>query len=310
MKFLNSKAIFFFAFFLTFISAFSQNRFEHKCEENSELKATLKKIVCTLSNDSMEGRAAGSEGEKKAKNYLLHYLENIGFKEITTQSFSFLRDSVRLDTAYNIIARINNKADSTIIFGAHYDHIGFGGPKSRSLTNKKIHNGADDNASGVALMLLLAGNLLKSSQRKFNYIFVGFSAHEDGLFGSEDFLTQKKEDLSKTKLMLNFDMVGRLDTANPVLKIIRSEKAICFDSLLKKVNHSFFNLKFDETGSSKTDASAFENRGNSTITFTTGTHDDYHKISDDPEKINFEGIFAITNYLENFILSLPKEMGR
>ncbi|MBU0489307.1 MAG: M28 family peptidase, partial [Bacteroidetes bacterium] len=112
---------------------------------------TLKEIVYTLAADSMLGRAAGSEGELIARKYLLscfHKMDLAPISKTYIQEFTFPKDSANLDTAYNVYGYIDNNADSTIVIGAHYDHIGFGGPKSRSLTSNKIHSGADDNASG------------------------------------------------------------------------------------------------------------------------------------------------------------------
>lgn len=263
----------------------------------------IKQIVYTLASDSMQGRAAGSEGEERAKNYLVSYYKKIGLVALNgsyIEKFMFPKDSTHTASAMNVIGMLDNKAPSTIVIGAHYDHIGMGGPKSRSLTSNKIHNGADDNASGVAMMLMLA-EYLKTSN-KFNYLFIAFSAHEDGLYGSKAFVAENKYDLSKIKLMLNFDMVGRLDTANPILKAVRSEKDIYLDSLLNCVSHNKFQLKINKSNISRTDASVFTNNNIPAITFTTGTHDDYHKVSDDAEKINYNGLYEIFEYF-NLLLN-------
>ncbi len=257
----------------------------------------------------MIGRAAGSAGEEKAKKYLVNYFSEIGIvplKSTYIQKFTFPKNATIIDTAYNLVGYINNKADSTIIIGAHYDHLGFGGTKSRSLTSNKVHNGADDNASGVAMMLSLAEELKKSENKEFNYLFIAFSAHEDGLFGSEAFISEKVYDFSKIKLFLNFDMVGRLDTANPILIAIRSEKAPYLVPLLNSVSNNNFQLKINESNIAKTDASVFISNNIPTITFTTGIHDDYHKISDDAEKINYEGMEIIFNFTKSVLLGLQE----
>lgn len=281
-------------------SVFSQS---NKCIEK------FKKIVYTLADDSMQGRAAGSEGEQKAKNYLLNYFNEMKLTDINIQKFTFSKDSMQIDTAYNLSGYIDNKTDSTIIIGAHYDHIGFGGPKSRSLTNKKIHPGADDNASGVAMMLSLAEYFKKSGNKKFNYLFIAFSAHEDGLYGSEAFVAEKIYDLNKVKLMLNIDMVGRLNIANPILKAIRVEKDNYLDSSLNKSVDYSFQLNISGDNINYTDAGIFIKNNVPAISFTTGTHDDYHKVSDDAEKINYEGLYLITKYIEGFLHEINKNSG-
>lgn len=280
---------------LPFYFAYSQNKKDIE---------KLKKITYTLADDSMLGRAAGSEGEEKAKRYLLNYYTEVGLSPVKssfTQEFIFPIDSTLTDTTYNLIGFIDNKTDSTIIIGAHYDHIGMGGAKSRSLTGNKIHNGADDNASGVAIMLSLAEYLKKAGSKKFNYLFIAFSGHEDGLYGSEAFVTEVKYDLNKVKLMLNFDMVGRLDTVNPMLRIIRREKDDYLDSMLIQTKPEAIQLRFTEDNINHTDCSAFIKNNIPAITFSTGIHDDYHKVSDDAEKINYDGMYLIAEYIGKFI---------
>lgn len=282
-------------------------------QDNKDIEK-LKEIIYTLADDSMLGRAAGSEGEERAKNYLVNYFKKIGLTNTYIQEFTFPKDSIHIDTAYNLIGLIDNKADSTIIIGAHYDHLGMGGAKSRSLTSNKVHNGADDNASGVAMMLMLAehlktSNIKHQTSKKFNYLFIAFSAHEDGLYGSEAFVTEKKYDLNKIKLMLNFDMIGRLDTKNPVLKVMRNSDENCLDSSLNNSVGKSFHLNITGDNINLTDAGIFIKNNIPSISFTTGMHDDYHKISDDAEKINYEGMNEITKYIEGFLLEINKNSG-
>lgn len=283
---------------LLFFSVFSQSY--KNCEK-------FKTIISTLADDSMQGRSAGTEGAEKAEKYLVNYYKKIGLKTIQgtyIQKFAFPKDSSHIDTAMNINGMIDNKADLTIVIGAHYDHLGTGGPKSRSLTTKKIHDGADDNASGVAMMLMLAEQLKKSGNKKFNYLFVAFSAHEDGLYGSESFVNEKIIDLNKIKLMLNFDMVGRLDVTAPIFKATKNEKDFYLDTLLNTTDHPNFEVKIADDNLSKSDASVFDKNNISTITFSTGMHDDYHKVSDTAEKINYEGMNRISEYLYSFLLKI------
>jgi aminopeptidase-like protein len=275
--------------------------------KENESKDKLMKIVYTLSADSMLGRAAGSLGEGKAKKYLMEYFKHTGLTALNgsyIQSFTFSKDSVTNDSASNIVGLIDNKKDSTIIIGAHYDHIGFGGPKSRSFTHNKIHNGADDNASGVAVMLILAEQLNKSTKKKYNYLFIAFSAHENGLYGSKDFITKKTFNLNKVKLMLNLDMVGRLDIINPILKVIKKDENNYLDTLLNKVTNRQFKVTITADNIDRTDAAVFTQNKVSAISITTGIHDDYHKTTDDADKINYNGMYLIMEYLKNIISAL------
>ncbi|MBU0486405.1 MAG: DUF4910 domain-containing protein, partial [Bacteroidetes bacterium] len=293
--------------FTSFLLSVFCNSFPQNTTTDNILK--LKEIVYTLSADSMIGRSAGGEGEIIARTFLLKFFQETGlspFEGTYFQEFTFPKDSSHLDTAYNVYGYIDNKSDSTIVVGAHYDHIGFGGPKSRSLANNKVHNGADDNASGVAMMLLLAENFSKSEIQKYNFLFIAFSAHEDGLFGSFAFVKGKKHALSNVKLMINMDMVGRLDTIEPFLKVIRKDSNVYFDSLLSKIDHQKFRLLFTDNNISHTDASVFAKQNIPTLSFTTGMHDDYHKVSDDPEKINYDGMCEISNYIISLLVELNR----
>ena len=269
----------------------------------------LKKVVYTLAADSMQGRNAGTLGEARARNYILSQYKSIGLKPVHgsyTQKFLFKRDSTHIDTATNITGIIDNKADSTIIIGAHYDHIGFGGLKSRSLTSSKIHPGADDNASGVAMMLALAEHLKKEGGKKYNYLFVAFSAEEEGLYGSQTFAKSKLYDSTKIKLMINLVMVGRLNTVKPFFKMIHDKKDNCYDTLLSKTTQNKFKLRITDENIINTDAEAFIKKNITSLSFTTGIHEDYHKTSDVADKINYDGMLAIANYLENFLDTICK----
>jgi len=286
--------------FLTRVFVFSQN---------SEVSRTLqlKQIVYTLASDSMQGRAAGSIGALKAEKYLVGYYKEIGLAPLNgtyIQTFVFSQDSLHIDTAMNLIGLIDNKADSCIVIGAHYDHIGLGGARSRSLTNKKVHPGADDNASGVAVLLMLAEYLKKSELIGYNYYIVAFSAEEDGLFGSQNFIDKNKP--SNIKLMINFDMVGRLDSISPKLKVTRNTNLNYLDStLIIAANRKLKLIISDEKVLS--DASAFEKNNIPSISYTTGSHDDYHKISDTADKINYRGLNEIIEYVFR-VISLEKKI--
>jgi aminopeptidase-like protein len=264
---------------------------------------SLKNIISTLCSDSMGGRKAGTFYEEKAAYYIADQLEKMKIRKLNGDyffSFSFKADTGITDTAINIIGFIDNKADSTIVIGAHYDHIGLGGSKSRSLSSNKIHPGADDNASGVAALLLISDYLKTKGSKNSNYCIALFSGHEEGLFGSKDFVNKKYIDLSNIKLFINLDMIGRLDTSAKNLVIQVAETNPFFDSIFKSVPHPEFNVirRSLPTG----ECTPFVNQEISCLSFTTGTHDDYHKLSDTPDKINYTGLSAIVHFIEQIIV--------
>jgi Zn-dependent M28 family amino/carboxypeptidase len=256
----------------------------------------LKFCVETLASDSMGGRKPGTIYDLKAANFIAEQFKSCKIKpfqkNIYFQNFNYTYDSSLYKTR-NVIAVINNKATENIIIGAHYDHIGLGGKRSRSYGKHEIHNGADDNASGVALMLGLARQLKKQKSKKYNFIFVAFSGHEDGLFGSRYFTESNIVDFSSVKLMINLDMLGRADNITPSLFIASNDSLTLANSL----NLTASTLKIKAKELPPGDHSAFEAYHIPVLYFTTGMHDDYHKTSDDAKYINYKSM----SYIEEFI---------
>jgi Zn-dependent M28 family amino/carboxypeptidase len=264
---------------------------------------SLKEIVSILCSDSMGGRKAGTQYEKKAALYIAQLLEKNKIGKLNGDyfsPFSFQPDSGKTDTAINIIGFIDNKAKKTILISAHYDHIGFGGRYSRSPLSKKIHPGADDNACGVAALLKISAYLETEGPKNSNYCIAFFSGHEEGLFGSNDFVNNKYIDLSNIELVINLDMIGRLDTSVKNLVILGEENNTVFDSIFIAIPHPAFNVV--RRSLSQGDYTPFNKQGIPCLSFTTGIHDDYHKPSDTPDKINFSGLSAIINFIEQMIV--------
>ena len=187
----------------------------------------LKEDVNFLASDLLEGRETGSEGAKKAANYIASRFKEIGLTSKGTegyfQEFSFSpkknphaqpveNDSIKI-IARNVIGFIDNQSENTIIIGAHFDHLGFGDDGSLYKGDPAIHNGADDNASGVAALILLA-EVLKDRNLNNNYLFITFSGEEKGLFGSNYFSKNPTVSLENVNYMINMDMVGRLNEEN------------------------------------------------------------------------------------------------
>ncbi|MDX1349792.1 MAG: M20/M25/M40 family metallo-hydrolase, partial [Putridiphycobacter sp.] len=205
-------------------------------------------------------------------------------------------------TGRNIIGFIDNKKAKTIVIGAHYDHLGYGAEGSLSDAKNEIHNGADDNASGVAAMLSLAKKLY-GKPLSTNVLFIAFSGEEKGLWGSNYFVknaTINKEDI---KYMINMDMVGRLDS-NKRLAIYGIGTSPDFPPVLEETNVFGFKNTYDSSGVGPSDHTSFYLEDIPVLHFFTGQHKDYHRPSDDTEFINFAGLAMVTDYIESIILKL------
>jgi aminopeptidase YwaD len=192
-------------------------------------------------------------------------------------------------TTANIASFIEGyESNEWVVVGAHYDHLGYGGYGSGSRVPDEIgiHNGADDNASGVGMVLMMA-EYFKKNPPKSNMAFVLFGAEEVGLLGSKYFVENLPFPKEKIKAMVNFDMVGRVEDS--VLKIIGVNTAEEFKPLLEQLNNPL-KLSLGQGGYSGSDQAAFYAENIPVLFFNSGLHDDYHKPTDDIEKINYEGM--------------------
>ena len=193
-------------------------------------------------------------------------------------------------TTANVASYIEGtESNEWVVVGAHYDHLGYGGygSGSRVPDEKAIHNGADDNASGVAMVLMIA-EYYKKHPPKTNMAFVLFGGEEMGLLGSKYFMKHLPFPENKIKVMVNLDMVGRV--RDSVIKIIGVNTAKEFKPLLEKWQHDPLNLSLGEGGYSGSDQASFYADDIPVLFFNSGLHDDYHTPNDDSDKINFEGM--------------------
>ena len=293
----------FLAKFIFFISIIS-------CQQNISYENRINDDVNYLSNDKLEGRKTGSKGEQIAADYIADRFKNLKIKAKGTntyfQDFNFNKPSSPHDQASfdetendtmisskNVIGYIDNNAEYTIVIGAHYDHLGYGGEGSLHV-GSEIHNGADDNASGTALMLDLASQL-KFNNRNNNYLFIAFSGEEMGLLGSNYFVKNPTIDLSSINYMINLDMVGRLKE-DKSLAIYGVGTSPIFKQTINSNNESF-NLIENESGVGPSDHTSFYINDIPVLHFFTGQHSDYHKPSDDADKVNFDGVKEISDYI-------------
>lgn len=206
--------------------------------------------------------------------------------------------------AQNLIAYLDNNAPSTIVIGAHYDHLGYGEDEnSRHTGEPEIHNGADDNASGTAAVIELAKLLKEKGDKRFNYLFTHFSGEELGLYGSKYLTENPPIDLKKVNYMINLDMVGRLNDSSKVLTVGGVGTSPSWGSILPQP--TAFTLKFDSSGTGPSDHTSFYRKEIPVLFFFTGLHTDYHKPSDDAERINYDGMVSIVRYIEEILNNTP-----
>lgn len=213
-------------------------------------------------------------------------------------------------TGHNVVAYLDNGAATTVVLGAHFDHLGYGEDGNSMLRTgeKLIHNGADDNASGTAALLELAKRLKGRKDKSSNYLFLAFSGEELGLFGSKYFTEHPTVDLSTVNYMINMDMVGRLNDSTHILTIggygTSPQWATVINTQDKKLP---FGIKIDSSGSGPSDHTSFYRKDIPVLFFFTGQHKDYHRPSDDADRINYVGELQVINYIESIIDKLNKQ---
>ena len=199
----------------------------------------------------------------------------------------------------NVIGFINNNAASTVILGAHYDHLGYGEDKNALDTAHVVHNGADDNASGTAALIELTRLLKKSSPKNNNYLIMNFSGEELGLFGSKYWLEHPTTNIS-ANYMINMDMIGRYDTARK-LTIGGYGTSPVWGEIFQTTTDKNLIIKFDSSGAGPSDHEAFYRKDMPVLFFFTGSHPDYHKSTDDWDKINYDAEREIVQYVYQLI---------
>ena len=224
------------------------------------------------------------------------------FPDYSTAVFQFNYSiTERKRTGHNVIGFHNNGAAQTVIIGAHYDHLGYGEDHNSLYTGgpAMIHNGADDNASGTAGLITLA-TILKKANTQFNYLFVAFSGEELGLYGSKYFTEHSPVDLKQVNYMINMDMIGRLNDSTHGITIGGYGTSPAWGKLIQQ-NDDYFKIKIDSAGSGPSDHTSFYRKDIPVLFFFTGTHGDYHKPSDDADKINYAGQLKIVRYIQNIV---------
>ena len=289
------------------------------CKKEQPIEVSMRDDVTVLASDSLQGRFTGTAYEKMAADYLSKRFKNIGLEPKGTneyfQEFNFKNKTnphgdvkfvnEKEDgtiTATNVVGYINNNAENTIVIGAHFDHLGMGAEGSLYRGNEpQIHNGADDNASGVAVLLNIADELTSKNPNN-NYLFIAFSGEEIGLLGSNYYVKNPTIDLKKVTYMINMDMVGRLNEERAIAVYGVGTSPVFSQTLF--ANNKDFKITEKESGVGPSDHTSFYLADMPVLHFFTGQHDDYHRPGDDTDKLNYKGMEDITQYILAIITDL------
>ncbi|MBK8965511.1 MAG: M20/M25/M40 family metallo-hydrolase [Saprospiraceae bacterium] len=295
---------------------------ENTVAQSKISEANLKSDVSYLASDKLQGRGTATKGERKAANYLAKQFKKAGLQPMGTNGsyfhdFTFKKSNdphgnVSPDAptikSRNVAAYLDNGAPYTIVIGAHYDHLGLGSDHNSLDANPagKIHNGADDNASGTSGVLELARYFTHNGvKEQHNFLFLCFSGEELGLVGSKKFTESPTIDLTKVSFMLNMDMIGRLNDEKRLV-VGGVGTAPNFVPLINSLKTDL-GIKQDSAGIGPSDHTSFYLKNIPVLFFFTGQHADYHKPSDDVEKVNFAGQRTILEYAVQLIEALDKE---
>jgi hypothetical protein len=278
---------------------------KNKCEEFVGKGATA--VIIYNSGSLDDGLSFDTKSKISSINIPIIYLTKEAEKKYLSEKNADYKLHLRVEvgekkrTGHNVIGYIDNHAANTIVIGAHFDHLGYGEDHNSLWTGKpEIHNGADDNASGTAVVLEMARILQKSKLKNNNYLFICFSGEELGLFGSKSFTENPTIPLDKINYMINLDMVGRLNESTHGLTIGGYGTSPTWGTILPEKTKTI-SVKFDSSGIGPSDHTSFYLKNIPVLFFFTGSHPDYHKPTDDVDKINFHGELLIIKYIENIL---------
>lgn len=277
--------------------------------QDSKALQDLQVDIVYLASDFLEGRETGKRGEALAARYIAARFAEVGLQPKGSgntyyQSFDFNYNpnphggagQVEARTGKNVAAYLDNGAPTTVVIGAHYDHLGSGISGSLHAGDPAVHNGADDNASGVSAMLRIAHYLKQGNATNNNYLFIAFSGEELGLFGSKNWVNSPTLELEQINYMLNMDMVGRLNEEK-VLAVNGAGTSPVWKEALDDIEVDGISVKTSDSGVGPSDHTSFYLKDIPVLHFFTGQHEDYHKPADDASEINFEGLLSVSNFI-------------
>jgi membrane-associated protease RseP (regulator of RpoE activity) len=267
----------------------------------------VQKYVDALADDTFEGREAGSRGGRAAATYIVQNLKRFGFHGGGPKG-SFFQDFREF---HNILTLVEGRdpalKDQVVLISAHYDHVGYGSASNSFGPLGAIHNGADDNASGVAALLEVAEAVSRLAEPTGRSILIAFwDGEEKGLLGSEHWATHPTVPLERVSIMVNADMVGRL--RNDRVEVYGSRTSAGLRRLVSSQN-DVPGLTLDFTWQMKPDSDhhTFFSRNVPVVMLHTGLHRDYHRPSDDADKINADGLKQVAQLMFGVLVELAEE---
>ena len=284
---------------------------------NSPLQQVQVDVVY-LASDYLEGRETGLKGEQLAAEYISWRFAQMGLTPKGENGSWYHEFEFNYNPnphakggepriGKNVLAFLDNGAENTVVIGAHYDHLGYGEFGSLYTGEPMIHNGADDNASGVAALLYLASRLKdNASAKNNNFLFIAISGEELGLLGSKNWVAAPTINLGTVNYMFNMDMVGRLNEEK-VLVINGVGTSPAFTPALEGVKVGGIRTKTTESGVGASDHTSFYLQDIPALHFFSGQHNDYHKPIDDANRLNYPGILSIGNFMLAFIETLDDQ---
>lgn len=248
------------------------------CEQ---LESDLKSHIKFLSSDALRGRATGGAEEKLVNAYLKKVFIATKDHTVSEISYKFFYQGEMLNSEM-IACFQNNDHLNTLLVGAHVDHIGMGGELSKSIGKNEVHNGADDNASGVAMVIELQ-KYFSDISLPFNVLFVAYTGHEIGTKGSEYLAKHWKKKWGNCRAVVNFDMLGRLEDSTSSLFVSTNKPD--FFSLVEDNMHFVY-----DQGERLNSLDTRHFLHLPCLNFSTGIHNDYHKVTDDEVYILYAGM--------------------
>ena len=301
--------------FLIGCSSTSSNFLDFQGPKKTQSDTTIedfKSRVGYLASDKLGGRSAGSKGDILARDYMVDLFEKSS-SSVTIQEFEVITNRRTQETAitYNVIGVLPGNdpelKDEFVIVGGHYDTTP-NPPKARRLFFDNINNGADDNASGTAMVLELFEKYASTNSHKRTLVFILFGGEELGLLGSKHYAENPTINLDKVQLMVNLDMIGRLDEDKNVY-LGGVPTAYGLDKAIKPfIESSKLNVtSYQHTASgvrslfSRSDHYNFYKKDVPSLFFFTGIHKDYHTPRDEANLVNYEGLKLISDLAEKVI---------
>ena len=296
---------------------------------NTSSEITIKDFknhIGFLASDDLEGRASGTFGDEMAKDYIKKFFENASLPTKRTveiqehyvpaeRKWNLKPEDMTVKT-YNIIATLPGNdpilKDEYVVIGGHYDGGAATAAQLKKLSGDKIYNNADDNASGTATVLELFEKYASTNSNKRTLVFILFGGEELGLLGSKYYVENPTINLNQVQLMINLDMMGRL--TEELLYVggvtsgegFKEQLQIHFDKTDMNID-AYSNTPHAEDRRynrlfQRSDHYNFYKEGVPCIFFFTGIHDDYHRPSDEIDKLNFDGIQKIANLVDSIVI--------